>query len=170
MRSLKLSVAKPSAQAQSARQAAAAEADSSPGERAERQFGAPAHLVLVSDEGPAVWFMGWTLGTATAATSEAATAASRTVVVEVMFSENGDYIICERIEARHADGTLTLGAVVAEFPAPRDLHRYCEQATDDPQSDAARAAAVDHSARLWPWLKRPGRHGVTGAAIPPFAL
>jgi hypothetical protein len=169
MRSLKLSVTKPSAPAQGSRQAAAAGADS-PAERAERQFGAPAHLVLVSDEGPAVSFMGWTLGTATAEMSEQDTGGLRIVVVEVMFSEEGEYVICERIETRQGGGTRELGAIVTKFPAPRDVHRYCEQATLDPQADAARAAAVDHSARLWPWLKRPGRHGTGESIVPPFAL
>jgi hypothetical protein len=88
----------------------------------------------------------------------------------VMLSETGDYVICERIETQHIDGGLQFGATVAEFPAPRDLHRYCEQATLDPQTDAARAAAVDHSARAWPWLKRPGRGGATENGTPPFAL
>ncbi len=167
MRSLKLSVSKPSAPAQSTRQAAAAD---SPVERAERQFGAPAHLVLVSDAGPAVSFMGWTLGSATAESTDPSSGASRAVIVEVMFSEQGGYVICERIETRENGGMHELGAIVTEFPAPRDVHRYCEQATLDPQADAARAAAVDHSARLWPWLKRPGRHGTGESVIPPFAL
>ncbi len=171
MRPLKLSVTKPTVTTQSARQAAAANADSSPVERAERQFGAPAHLVLVSDNGPAVSFMGWTLGTATAEMSDEDTGGARIVIVEVMFSETGDYVICERIETRQGTSTVGLGAIVAEFPAPRDVHRYCEQATLDPQADAARAAAVDHSARLWPWLKRPGRGGAGNSGIvPPFAL
>ena len=169
MRPLKLSIAKPSAPAQTARQAAAW--SETPLDRAERLFGAPAHLVLLSDNGPALSFMGWTLGTATAATSDpAAGIASRNVVVEVMLSETGDYVIFERIETHMTDGRLELGATVAEFPAPRDVHRYCEQGTLDPQADAARAAAVDHSARSWPWLKRPGRGAASDSAAPPFPI
>jgi hypothetical protein len=87
-----------------------------------------------------------------------------------MLSETGAYVIFERIETHLTDGRLELGATVAEFPAPRDVHRYCEQGTLDPQADAARAAAVDHSARSWPWLKRSGRGAASDRSAPPFAI
>lgn len=171
MRSLKLTQSKPaSSNTQTARQAAAAAADADPLGRAERLFGGPAHLVLLSDAGPALSFMGWTIGSSRAEAVEEGVQGSRAVEVEIMFSEDGDYVVFERIETRTADGVLQLSTSVGEFAAPRDVFRYCETSTVDPQADAARAAAVDHAARQWHWLKRPGRRSGGERLELPFAL
>jgi hypothetical protein len=171
MRHLKLSQSKPNpAPAPSARQAAAAAADTDPLARAERVYGAPEHLVLLSDNGPALSFMGWTIGAARAEAVDESEG-TRTVEMEVMFSETGDYVVSERIETRVGDTVTAFAATVTEFPSPRDVIRYCETATLDPQADATRAAAVDHAARHWPWLKRSGRREKGSAALKlPFAL
>jgi len=136
---------------------------------ADRLFGAPAHLVLLSDTGPALSFMGWTIGSSRAESVGHHGETSRTVEIEIMFSESGDYVVFERIETQLAEQDPLLIASVAEFPAPRDVARYCETSTSDPQADAARAAAIDHAARQWHWLKRPGRRGV-GKLEFPFSL
>lgn len=170
MRSLKLTQSKPSpATIPSARQAAVAATDLDPLARADRLFGAPAHLVLLSDNGPALSFMGWTIGASKAESVDEGGQNGRVVEVEIMFSEAGDYVVFERIETRTADGVPQLATNVAEFPAPRDVCRYCETATLDSQTDAARAAAVDHAARQWHWLKRPGRRAHEKLELP-FAL
>ena len=170
MRSLKLTQSKPGAQAPlSARQSTAAAVDADPLARADRLFGAPAHLVLLSDTGPALSFMGWTLGSSRAESVGNDGEIMRVVEVEIMFSETGDYVVFERIETRDEMGQVELLASIAEFPAPRDVRRYCEGGSLDPQADAARAAAVDHAARLWPWLKRPGRRGGEKVELP-FSL
>jgi hypothetical protein len=170
MRSLKLTQSKPSsAVAPSARQAAATAADLDPIVRADRLFGAPSHLVLLSDNGPALSFMGWTIAASKAEAVDEDGQGARVVEVEIMFSEGGDYVVFERIEIRTADGVLQLATNVAEFPAPRDVCRYCESATLDAQADAARAAAVDHAARQWHWLKRPGRRAGEKLELP-FSL
>jgi hypothetical protein len=170
MRRLKLTQSKPApAHALSARQSAVAAADADPLARADRLFGGPTHLVLLSDSGPALSFMGWTLGSARAESVETGREGSRVVEVEVMFSESGDYVISERVEMHMSDGPPRLAATVSEFPAPRDVIRYCETSTLDPQADATRAAAVDHAARHWPWLKRGGKRE-KGSLTLPFSL
>ena len=170
MRPLKLTQSKPSpVGAPSARQAAAAATDLDPLARADRLFGAPAHLVLLSDSGPALSFMGWTIGSSKAEAVDEDGQGARVVEVEIMFSEGGDYVVFERIETRTADGVPQLATAVAEFPAPRNVCRYCETATLDSQADAARAAAVDHAARQWHWLKRPGRRAHEKLELP-FSL
>jgi hypothetical protein len=171
MRTLKLAQSKPgSAAPPSARQAAAATADADPLVRADRLFGGPSHLVLLSDSGPALSFMGWTIGSSRAESVDERGHGSRAVEVEIMFSESGDYVVFERIETRTADGVPQLATSVEEFATPRDVCRYCETSTLDPQADAARAAAVDHTARQWHWLKRPGRRSGGERVELPFAL
>jgi hypothetical protein len=171
MRSLKLTQSKPTVSpALSARQAAAAAADADPLIRADRLFGGPSHLVLLSDSGAALSFMGWTIGSSRAESVDEHGLGFRAVEVEIMFSENGDYVVFEKIETRAADGVEQLATNVGEFGAPRDVCRYCEASTLDPQADAARAAAVDHAARHWHWLKRPGRRSGGGKLELPFAL
>ena len=172
MRRLKLTQSKPApTPALSARQTAVAAVDADPLARADRLFGGPTHLVLLSDSGPALSFMGWALGTARAESIDSGGEGTRIVEIEVMFSESGDYVVSERIETLLSDGSSRLAATVTEFPAARDLIRYCETTTLDPQADATRAAAVDHAARHWPWLKRGGKRGGGGGAIKlPFAL
>jgi hypothetical protein len=170
MRSLKLAQSKPSpSAAPSARQASAAAHDSDPLARADMLFGAPAHLVLLSDSGPALSFMGWTLGSSRAEAADENGEDVRAVQIEIMFSESGEYVVFERIETQTADGTPQLAANVEEFRSAREVCRYCETSTLDPQADAARAAAVDHAARQWHWLKRPGRRGAEKLELP-FAL
>jgi hypothetical protein len=170
MRSLKLAQSKPGPASQpSARQAAVAAVDLDPVARADRLFGAPAHLVLLSDTGPALSFMGWTIGSSRAEAVDQDGQGARIVEVEIMFSEGGDYVVFEKIETQTADGIGQLVTNVAEFPAPRDVCRYCETATLDSQVDAARAAAVDHAARQWHWLKRPGRRAAEKLELP-FSL
>jgi hypothetical protein len=143
--------------------------DTDPLARAERLFGAAGHLVLVSDHGPARSFIGWTLGSSRAdAVGDAGT--SVRVVVEIMFSEAGGYVVFERNETRLADGAARFSSSVVELPLPADVRRYCESSTQDLQTDAARAAAVDQAARTWHWLKRPGRR-VAGEPLNfPFSL
>lgn len=173
MRSLKLTQSKPSSPASpSARQAAAAAVDADPLTRADRLFGAPAHLVLPRDTGPALSFMGWTIGSSRAESVDEETRDLRAVEVEIMFSEGGDYVVFERAETRDAEGTTEFNSSVAEFAGPGDVCRYCETSTLDPQADAARAAAVDHAAHQWHWLKRPGRRGSGGreSVELPFSL
>jgi hypothetical protein len=134
-----------------------------PAQRAERLFGGPAHLVLVSDDGPAMSFLGWTLGTARAECIEHVTAPSRAAVVDILFSVSGRYVVSERVETRLSDGALRLSAKVSKFRLARDIRRYCEAPTLDAQADVARGAAFDHAFQVWPWLKRPART-VTNAA------
>jgi hypothetical protein len=170
MRSVKLSESKPAPAASVAvRQAQAAAADVDPLARADRLFGGPAHLVLLSDSGPALSFMGWTLGSSRAESLGENGQGSRVVEVEIMFSESGRYVVFERIETHLADCAPQFVANVAEFQAPRDVCRFCETATSDPQADAARAAAVDHAARQWYWLRRPGRRAQEKLELP-FSL
>jgi hypothetical protein len=148
---------------------AAAAADVDPLVRADRLFGGPSHLVLLSDTGPAVSFMGWTIGSSRADSVDADGQPARVVEIEIMFSEAGDYVVFERVETHVADGLPQLAASVGQFRSPREVRRYCETSTLDPQSDAARAAAVDHAARQWHWLKRPGRRATETLELP-FAL
>ena len=171
MRSLKLTQSKPgSPAAQTARQAAAAAADSDPLVRADRLFGGPSHLVLLSDTGPALSFMGWTIGSSRAESVDEQGQGSRAVEVEIMFSESGDYVVFERVETQTADGVPHLLTSLGEFAAARDVCRYCETSTLDPQADAARAAAMDHAARHWHWLKRSGRRSGAERIELPFSL
>jgi hypothetical protein len=129
-------------------------------------FGSSMHVVLVDDHGPAVSFTGWKLGSGRAESREPGSA-TRTIDIEVLFAENGEYAICERIATTLADAPPALHATVTLFPSARDVRRYAETATDDPMRDMAVVAALDHSARAWPWLRRTRK--VTGYTIP-FAL
>ncbi len=140
-------------------------------EHAERIFGAPMHMVLVNDHGPAMSIMGWTLGTARAEVEEGA-GATRTVVVEILFSETGRYVVSERIVTQLSDYKM-LAATLSEHRSTRDVRRYCDTTSTsfDPARDATLAAALDHASRVWPWLKRPGRtRSLSGSIALPFAL
>jgi hypothetical protein len=144
---------------------AAAAADHDPIQYADRMFGAAVHMVLVDDHGPAVSFMGWKLGAARAESHDEAGA--RTIEVEFLFAENGEYAVCERVSNALADAPPALDATVTLFPSARDVRRYAESPTMDPMRDMAIASALDHAARAWPWLRRARK--ATGYTIP-FAL
>lgn len=144
---------------------AAAAADHDPHQYADRMFGSAIHMVLVDDHGPAISFMGWRIGSARAEARDAAT--TRTIEVEFLFAENGEYAVCERVSTTLADAPPALDATVTLFPSARDVRRFAESATTDPMRDMAIASALDHAARAWPWLRR-ARKG-TGYTIP-FAL
>ncbi len=133
---------------------------------AERQFGAATHMVLVDDRGPAVSFMGWKLGAAFVECSED-TGSTRTVTVEVLYSETTAYGVAERSETRLADGATRLDASVTLFNSTRDIRRHCESWTGDAVRDMARAAALDHAVRAWPGL-RAGR--ITHESRPPARI
>lgn len=139
-----------------------------PAHLAERLFGAATHVVLVSDGGPALSIVGWTLGTGRAEVSDDR-GASRTVVAEVMYSEAGHYVVYEHQIAQGGDAT-PLAATVNEFRTAPDLWRYSETGSFDSARDIALATAVDHASRVWPWLRRgPARRAVSAMALP-FAL
>jgi hypothetical protein len=144
---------------------AAAAADNDPMQCADRLFGSAVHMVLVDDHSPAVSFMGWKLGAGRAECRDAS--GQRTIEIEVLFAENGEYAICERISTMLADAPPALDATVTLFPSARDARRFAESATTDPMRDMALASALDHSARAWPWLRRNRKS--TGYTIP-FAL
>jgi hypothetical protein len=151
---------------------AAAAASTDPILMADRLFGGPSHMILVDDARPAVAFMGWKIGAGRADCDE--DGRSRAVTVEIMIAESGDYAICLREETELADGGMTLAARVELFPSGRDVRRFVEQeigTTADPVRDMAMVAALDHSARIWPWLRRqPRRTATTGSHPIPFAL
>jgi hypothetical protein len=144
---------------------AAAAADHDPHQYADRMFGSALHMVLVDDHGPAVSFMGWKIGAARAESHE--TAGARTVEVEFLFAQNGEYAVCERVSSTLADAPPALEATVRLFRSPRDVRRFAESATLDPMRDMAVASALDHAARAWPWLRRARK--ASGYTIP-FAL
>jgi hypothetical protein len=145
---------------------AAAAADNDPFQYADRMFGSSVHMVLVDDHGPAVSFMGWKLGAGRAESREVG-GGSRTIEIEVLFAENGEYAVTERVATHLADTAPALHATVALFPSARDARRFAESATMDAMRDMALVAALDHSARAWPWLRRARK--VTSYTIP-FAL
>jgi hypothetical protein len=144
---------------------AAAAADRDAHQYADRMFGSAVHMVLVDDHGPAVSFMGWKIGAARAESHESAGA--RTVEVEILFAQSGEYAVCERISTTLCDAAPALDATVTLFPSPRDVRRFAESATLDPMRDMAVASALDHAARAWPWLRRSRK--ASGYTIP-FAL
>jgi hypothetical protein len=129
-------------------------------------FGSSMHMVLVDDHGPAVSLMGWKLGGGRAESREPGSS-TRAIDIELLFAENGEYAICERIATVLADAPPALEATVTLFPSARDVRRFAESATADPMRDMALVAALDHAARAWPWLRRTRK--VTGYTIP-FAL
>jgi hypothetical protein len=129
-------------------------------------FGSSVHMVLVDDHGPAVSFTGWKLGAGRAECREPGSA-TRMIEVEVLFAENGEYAVCERVSTQLADTAPALHATVNLFPSARDARRYAESSTTDPMRDMVLVTALDHSARAWPWLRRTRK--VTGYTIP-FAL
>jgi hypothetical protein len=147
--------------------AAAANAD--PIVMADRLFGGPSHMILVDDHRAAVAFMGWKIGSGRAVCDE--DGRSRSVTVEIMIAESGDYALCQRIETELADGATTLEARVELFPSGRDVRRFVEHDIDaaDPVRDMAMVAALDHSARIWPWLRRQPRRA-TSSAISTHAI
>jgi hypothetical protein len=141
-------------------------AEHDPIQHAERLFGAVAHMVLVNDHGPAVSFMGWRVGTGRAESRDQSGA--RTIEIEILFAESGEYAVCERVSNQLADMSHPhLDARVRVLPSARDLRRFAEASTADPMRDMALASALDHSTRVWPWLRRPRK--VTSYTIP-FAL
>jgi hypothetical protein len=129
-------------------------------------FGSSMHMVLVDDHGPAVSFMGWKLGSGRAESREPGHS-TRSIDIELLFAENGEYAICERIATTLADAPRALEATVTLLPSARDARRFAESATADAMRDMALVAALDHAARAWPWLRRARK--ATGYTIP-FAL
>jgi hypothetical protein len=145
--------------------------DSAQVDHAERIFGQPTHMVLVNDLGPAMSIMGWTLGVARAEVSEGPSR-TRTVVVEILFTETGRYVVSERVVTELSDYKM-LTATLSEHRSSRELRRHCEVSSTsfDPARDATLAAALDHASRIWPWLKRPGRtRSLSGSITLPFSL
>jgi hypothetical protein len=137
-----------------------------PIQHAERLFGAVAHMVLVNDHGPAVSFMGWKVGHGRAESRDPSGA--RTIEIEILFAESGEYAICERTTMHLADTSHPhLDARITLLGSSRDVRRFVEASTSDPMRDMALASALDHSTRVWPWLRRPRK--VTSYTIP-FAL
>ncbi len=144
--------------------------DNDPVARAERVFGCPSHLVLVSDKGPALSIMGWTLGAGRADVREGP-GATRTTVIEIMFTETGRYAVCERVGTQgEKPDAKALTATLTEFESPRDVRRYCETSSFDSARDMALAAALDHATRVWPWLRRPARVRAVRSLTLPFAV
>ena len=124
---------------------------------AERLFGAPTHVVLVNDHGPAVSFNGWRLGSGEATCAEDEGAIKK-VTVEVLYSSGTPYAVAERCETRQVDGSTRMEATVAVCRAAKDVRYMCEHPTGDVVRDMARATALDHAIRVWPWLEpRPSR-------------
>jgi hypothetical protein len=119
---------------------------------AERLFGAPTHVVLVNDHGPAVSFTGWKLGSgvATCAESEGDV---KTVTVEVLYSSTTPYAVAERVQTRRIDGSTRMEATVAVCRGAKDVRQVCENPSGDMVRDMARASALDHAIRVWPWLE-----------------
>jgi hypothetical protein len=119
---------------------------------AEKLFGAPTHVVLVNDHGPTVSFMGWKLGSGEVTCAEVEGAVKR-VIVDVMYSSATPYAIAERCETRQLNGTTQMDATVSVCRAEKDVRRVCESSTGDVARDMARATALDHAIRVWPWLE-----------------
>jgi hypothetical protein len=119
---------------------------------AEKLFGAPTHVVLVNDHGPAVSFTGWKLGSgeATCADTEGE---MKTVTVDVLYSSTSPYAVAERCQTRQIDGSTRMEASVALCRGARDVRQVCEHSTGDMVRDMARASALDHAIRVWPWLE-----------------
>jgi hypothetical protein len=123
---------------------------------AEKLFGAPTHVVLVNDHGPAVSFTGWKLGTSEATCAESG-GAVRTVIVEVLYSNTMPYVVAERSETRQVNGETQLDASVKLCRAEKHVRSVCETPTGDVVRDMARATALDHAISVWPWLAPTGR-------------
>jgi hypothetical protein len=123
---------------------------------AERLFGAPMHVVLVNDHGPAVSFTGWKLASGEATCAELEGAIKR-VTVDVLFSSGTPYAIAERCETRQVNGATQTEATVSLCRAAKDVRQVCESSTGDMVRDMARATALDHAIRVWPWLEPPSR-------------
>jgi hypothetical protein len=119
---------------------------------AERMFGAPTHVVLVNDHGPAVAFTGWKLGSGEATCAETEGAIKK-VTVDVLYSNASPYAVAERCETRHVDGATQMEATVSLCRAAKDVRSMCERPTGDVVRDMARATALDHAIRVWPWLE-----------------
>jgi hypothetical protein len=119
---------------------------------AEKLFGAPTHVVLVNDHGPAVSFTGWKLGRGEATCAEREGAVKK-VIVEVLYSTTAPYAITERCETRQVNGATQMEASVSLCRAEREVRRVCESPTGDMVRDMARATALDHAIRVWPWLE-----------------
>ena len=119
---------------------------------AEKLFGAPTHVVLVNDHGPAVSFTGWKLGSGEATCAEDEGAVKR-VIVDVLYSSATPYAIAERCETRQINGATQMEASVSVCRAEKDVRRVCESSTGDVVRDMARATALDHAIRVWPWLE-----------------
>ena len=119
---------------------------------AERLFGAPTHVVLVNDHGPAVSFTGWKLGSGEATCAETE-GEVKTVTVEVLYSSTTPYAVAERCETRATDGSTHMEATVAVCRAAKDVRQMCESPSGDMVRDMARASALDHAIRVWPWLE-----------------
>lgn len=126
------------------------------------------HMVLVDDVRPAVSFMGWKVGSGRVDCDDAGT--KRSITVDLLFSETGKYALCERTETVLADGATRLEASVVLFTSAKDVRRFVENGlgASDPVRDLATVAALDHSAKIWPWLRRHSRR--VGSYTLPFAL
>lgn len=119
---------------------------------AEKLFGAPTHVVLVNDHGPAVSFTGWKLGSGEATCAEEEGAVKK-VIVDVLYSSTSPYAIAERCETRQINGATQMEASVSVCRGEKDVRRVCESPTGDVVRDMARATALDHAIRVWPWLE-----------------
>jgi hypothetical protein len=120
---------------------------------AERLFGAPTHVVLVNDHGPAVAFTGWKLGSGEATCAETEGAIKK-VTVDVLYSASTPYAIAERCEVRQMDGATRMEATVSLCRGEKGVRSVCESPTGDMVRDMARATALDHAIRVWPWLEQ----------------
>jgi hypothetical protein len=123
---------------------------------AEKLFGAPTQVVLVNDQGPAVTLTGWKLGSSEATCAESG-GAVRTVTVDVLYSNTMPYVVAERCETRQMDGTTQREASVSLCRAEKHVRSVCQTPTGDVVRDMARATALDHAIRVWPWLEPTGR-------------
>jgi hypothetical protein len=131
---------------------------------AERLFGAPSHIILVSDSGPSVAFMGWRLGVGRAEAQDRS-GVSRVVEVEIYFDDAGHYAVAERAEYAGSGGQAALDAAVTKLESAAEVRAYCDAAAIEPMRDAALCAALDHVAKFWPHLgRRERRRSIT----PPF--
>jgi hypothetical protein len=119
---------------------------------AEKLFGAPTHVVLVNDHGPAVAFTGWKLGSGEVTCAEMEGAVKK-VIVDVLYSSTTPYAIAERCETRQINGATQMDATVSVCRAEKEVRRVCESSTGDVARDMARATALDHAIRVWPWLE-----------------
>lgn len=123
---------------------------------AEKLFGPPTQVVLVNDQGPAVSFTGWKLGSSEATCAESG-GAMRTVSVEILYSNTMPYVVAERSEIRQGNGETQRDASVKLCRAEKHVRSVCETPTGDVVRDMARATALDHAITVWPWLAPTGR-------------